>query len=95
MGGLDQFFRLYRRKQLGRVNLPAQASGGVYKGLECENVPHEIMLACSSENGVDAQMYIALHTTIDIDGLYDIIEMRTVADSWKRAAQANYEVNRG
>jgi hypothetical protein len=33
--------------------------------------------------------YIALHTSIDLDGLYDLIEMQEVHSSWKHAAARN------
>ena len=95
MGGIAQFFRVVRRKPLANCSIPSTGGGGPYKGIGTENVPHEILLACSGESGIDAQMYAALHSTIDIDGLYDIIEMRQVADSWKRAAVANLEFGNG
>lgn len=55
----------------------------------------EIMLACSGESGIDASMYEALCTRIDIDGLFDILEMRKSANSYKSAAQANADFAAG
>jgi len=33
--------------------------------------------------------YLALHTSVDLDGLYDILEMSDAASSWKSAATMN------
>lgn len=33
--------------------------------------------------------YVALHTTIDLDGLYDIIELAELHSSWQAAAWLN------
>ena len=89
MGRKHEFFRSYHRKRLERASYPSMGNGGPYKGIEVKNVPPEIMLACSGESGIDGAMYQALHSTIDYDGLWDIIEMRQVADSHKAAFNAN------
>ncbi len=50
-------------------------------------MPWEIFLACAQpDGGVDAETYALLHTTIDFDGLFDLIEIKEVQDSWKHAA---------
>jgi hypothetical protein len=36
-----------------------------------------------------------LHTSIDLDGLYDLIEMSDAAESWKNAAIMNTNETRG
>ena len=92
MGRIRPFFRLYRRKRLDRVSFP-QAAGGPHKGIECANVPHELFVACTGEQGFDVVMYQALHTSIDAEGLFDILEMRQVADTWKAAAIANMKAD--
>jgi len=33
--------------------------------------------------------YLALHTTIDLEGLYDLLEMAEVHQSWMWAAHMN------
>lgn len=47
------------------------------------------MLACTSGSRVDVATYVALHTTIDLDGLYDILELGEVHASWAHAQAAN------
>ena len=53
------------------------------------NVHSHIVAACSGDN--KAETYIALHTVIDFDGLYDILEMLDVDGSHRAAAMANQE----
>lgn len=48
-----------------------------------------MVLACSTGEGVDVATYIALHETIDTDGLFDILEISDSLASWKNAALAN------
>ena len=61
--------------------------------MQTENVPWQIARACTDHEGnVDADMYQALHTTIDLDGLYDILEMQEVHSSWRSAAHRNAKV---
>lgn len=64
-------------------------AGGAHKGIKPVNVPWEIFLACSNGDSMDVSTYAALHTTIDLDGLYDLLEMQEVSASWKHAAHAN------
>jgi len=64
-------------------------ASGRHKGIEAPNVNHEIMLACTTGDSVDPAMFVALHTTIDLDGLYDILEMSEVRQSWQSAAVKN------
>jgi len=47
------------------------------------------MLACSAGDSIDAATYVALHTTIDLDGLFDLLELDDVHQSWQHAALAN------
>jgi hypothetical protein len=39
--------------------------------------------------------FVALHTTIDLDGLYDLLEMSAVHSSWSHAAMLNAEERHG
>ena len=69
--------------------------GGRHKGIQPPNVPWEIFLACSNGDGVDVRTFQALHTSIDLDGLYDLLEMVDAAESWKHAAIMNMNEARG
>jgi hypothetical protein len=48
-------------------------AGGPHKGIQ----------------SIDVATYVRLHTDIDLDGLYDLLEMQEVHQSWKHAATAN------
>lgn len=37
-------------------------------------------------------MFEALHTTISLEGLYDLLELKDVQDSWAHAAVRNASV---
>lgn len=64
-------------------------ASGVHQGIETANVPWEIFAACCSGEAIDVQTYVALHTTIDLAGLLDILEMAEVHQSWAYAAMMN------
>ena len=51
-------------------------------------------MACSDGKRIDMETYQALHTTIDLDGLYDILEMKDVLQSWIHAELFNSEEGR-
>lgn len=91
MGARSEFFRYVRRKPLDLGLIPAEGDGGPYEGGQVTNMPRDLFLACSGPNGIDADIYLMAHTTLDINGLWDIIEMRQVAGSHARAAAANAE----
>ena len=80
-------------RPLTRAELPswprAMGVGGRHKGITPPNVPWEIFVACTASEGVDMATYLALHTSVDLDGLYDILEMSDAASSWKSAATMN------
>lgn len=52
-------------------------------------MPREIYIACAGADGINAATYVKLHTTIDLDGLYDLLEMQQVHATWEAAAQLN------
>ena len=54
-------------------------------GIEPANVNRDLWLACAG----DANTYALLHSTIDLDGLYDLIEMADANRSWQWAATEN------
>ncbi len=86
MGGSGKFSRALTRKAV-----PAfpRFQGGNHKGIEPPNVPWEIFVACSTREGIDSDTYERLHTTIDYDGLMDLLEMKQASDSWAHAGRAN------
>lgn len=55
------------------------------------NVPWQIFAACTMGDTVDVYTYQALHTTIDLAGLYDLLEIRDVRASWESALMWNAE----
>lgn len=46
-------------------------------------------MACSNGESIDVQTYKDLHTVIDLDGLYDLLELSEVHASWTHAAYLN------
>lgn len=66
-----------------------QGFDGPHRGIETQNIPWEIYVACSNGESIDAATYVALHTTIDLDGLYDLLELAQVHASWAHAAYLN------
>ena len=64
-------------------------SGGSHKGVQPVNVHTLIYTACNGPKGFDMAVYTALHNTLDLNGLYDILEMREVHDSWEHAGLKN------
>lgn len=55
------------------------------------NMPVEIYIACTVSGEPCARTYEQLHTTIDYDGLLDLLEMKNVHDSWKDAMRRRNE----
>ena len=51
-------------------------------------------MACSDGKRIDTKTYEQLHTTIDLDGLYDILEMKDVLASWINAELFNERARR-
>lgn len=60
-------------------------AGGVHQGTQPVNVHPKIFEACSDGSRIDTVTYEQLHTTIDLDGLFDILECKSVLSSWKDA----------
>ena len=88
MGGLVQFHGALTRKPVPAWSRFTGASGA-HKGVEPANMPREIYLACANGDSIDVATYEAIHTTLDLDGLYDLLELKEVHQSWKAAAHAN------
>jgi hypothetical protein len=54
----------------------------------------QIAAACTDRSGINVTTYQALHTTIDLDGLLDLLELRSVRDSWQHAARLDADDRR-
>lgn len=50
-----------------------------------------IFAACNTENGIDVATYEALGSTMTMDDLLDILEMKAVRDSWTHAALFDHD----
>lgn len=87
MGGEGEFWKTLERKPIPAY--PREGASGSHKGIETPNAPWEIYLACSIGGTFNSATYEQLHTTIDFDGLHDLIEFHQVSDSWQEAAKAN------
>lgn len=70
-------------------------ASGPHRGIDTANVPWEIYVACSNGDAIDVSTFVALHTTIDLDGLYDLLEMAQVHSSWANAAMNNAREQHG
>ncbi len=69
----------------------AGGSHQTHQGIEPANVPWQIYLACADGESINVQTFIALHTTITLSGLYDLLELQKVHATWLDAAQRNAE----
>jgi hypothetical protein len=65
--------------------------GGPKKGLHPVNIHPDIFHAVSTGDGIDGSLYLRLCTEIDLDGLYDLLELKTCSASWAHAAAINAE----
>lgn len=70
---------------------PFEDAGGVHSGTQPVNVHPLIFKACQDGKKVDSVLYEQLHTTLDLNGLYDILEMQDVLSSWKHAERRNHD----
>lgn len=87
MGSDGGFSRTLNRKELDSYS--GSGASGPNKGIPPANVDWLIYVACSNGEAIDVQTFIALHTVIDIDGLYDLLELQQVHASWCHAALLN------
>ena len=53
-----------------------------------------MFIACNTGQGIDWQLYEKLGSSMTLDELLDLIEMRDVAASWKDAYQFNSDKHR-
>ncbi len=94
MGGQGQFYAALTRKPLKEWT-PYEGASGTHKGIRATNIPSEIELLCTYGETFNAQLYLDLHTVIDLDGMYDLLELREVHNSWKSAALRNAPQQQG
>ena len=53
-----------------------------------------IFAACNTDDGIDAATYQALGSTMTMDDMLDILEMKAVRDSWSHAEMFNMDHRR-
>lgn len=70
---------------------PYEDAGGVHKGTQPVNIHPMLFRACNDGKKIDSVLYEQLHTTIDLDGLFDLLEMQDVLSSWKHAERKNMD----
>lgn len=71
----------------------SESQGGPYRGIGYANVPAIVGILCTDSKGnIDVDMYKAITRDFYLDELLDLWEMREVATSWSRAAQANADL---
>lgn len=68
---------------------PHERAGGPHNGTQVVNVHSTIARACFDGERINDDLYVKLHTEIDLDGLYDILEMQDVHRSWQHAELKN------
>ena len=88
MGRTHEFRPALVRKPLPQGPVFPGASG-THHGVDPANLAREIFIACATSDGINAATYVKLHTSIDLAGLYDLIEMQQVHATWEAAAQLN------
>lgn len=93
MGHRGKFYAALGRRPLKQEGRAPGA--GASKGIEPANIPWEVFVACTTGDGIDTAAYQALCTTIDYDGLLDLMEMRIVHSSWVDAHRRDAEAAAG
>ncbi len=88
VGGAHVFRKALVRKPVDDGPVFPGASGS-HKGVDPANLAREIFIACAGGDGINAETYVKLHTTVDLAGLYDLLEMQQVHTTWEAAAQLN------
>lgn len=68
-----------------------QREEGPFRGIAPPTVHPWIFAACNDEDGINVNTYEALCTRITLDGLLDILEMKSVRGSWSHAELLNQD----
>jgi hypothetical protein len=53
-----------------------------------------IFAACNTDNGIDTATFAALGSTMTMDDMLDLLEMKAVRDSWSHAELFNMDDKR-
>lgn len=93
LGRVRVFYRALTRKPLPKRS--DVGASGPHKGLETQNIDWRVASLCFDGERLDVQMYLALHTRIDYDGLCDLEEIREVQVSWQNAFRMNAQLKSG
>lgn len=63
-----------------------------FRGIKPANMPWEIFLACYDGKKIDHDILLRLDRDMSLAEMYDLIELREVADSWAHAYHLNNPV---
>ncbi len=88
LGCAGGFRRALTRAPLKRIGA-SKPKPGRHKGIYPANLHWQIFTALSNGDAIDVATYLALHTTIDLDGLYDLLEASECLQSWAHASYLN------
>ena len=91
MGRAGGFYKALTRKPLADYVHRETGASGSHRGIRPANMPWKIYAAVSGRDGIDWGLWVALQTTIDLDGLYDLLELKEVHATWEDAARRNLE----
>ena len=91
MGGPRVFHGPLNRELIPEFPIYRRAGGTPYKGIAPPNIAPEIWFVTRDLEDPTA-MLIALETTIDLDGLYDLIELGLARSSWSHADALNSQI---
>lgn len=69
-------------------------SKGKHKGINVKNVPPLIFDLCSDGETIDPHVYVLSQNTLSLNDLMDILEMKSVHNSWQAASMKNVEDGR-
>lgn len=90
MGAECEFWGALARAPLERAR--ERPYEGRHRGFMPPNVHPDVFIACTiGGEGIDVTTYLSLHATIDLAGLYDLIEMGEAVRSWQDAGRKNAE----
>jgi hypothetical protein len=53
-----------------------------------------IFAACNTDDGIDTATFQALGSTMTMDDMLDVLEMKAVRDSWSHAEMFNMDIKR-
>lgn len=89
LGAKREFWRALNRAPLERFR---DDEPGQHEGIAPANIAWEVWVACTvGGEGFNVRTLHELQTTIDYDGLKDILESQQVYRSWQIAARKNAE----